>query len=198
MVEVRKATVADGSDIVNALASAFSEDPVFQWMCGEPDTERRATPFWRRFTRSGLAHADHEVYVSDDCTSTAVWRGIDQWKLPTREVLAALPAMASSFRHRLPSALQLLAAMEKAHPTEPHYYLEFLCTRRESQGQGGGSSVMTPMLQRCDAEGVAAYLESSNPRNVPFYFRHGFVETGVIAAPKDGPKLTTMWREPRT
>jgi GNAT superfamily N-acetyltransferase len=94
--------------------------------------------------------------------------------------------------------LQLLSAMEKVHPQEPHYYLEFLGTRRDQQGHGIGSAVMAPMLDRCDEEGVPAYLESSNRQNVPFYARHGFVETGVISAPRNGPKLTAMWREPRT
>lgn len=198
MLDVRKATTDDASNAGAALASAFGEDPVFRWMCGKPDTERRMTPFWRHLTRAGLARPDHEIYVGGDGASVAVWRGIDQWKVPGREVLTGLPASASSLRFHLPSALKLLTAMEKAHPTDPHYYLEFLGTRRERQGQGAGSALMEPMLQRCDAEGVAAYLASSNPRNVSFYFRHGFVETGVIAAPRNGPKLTTMWREPRT
>jgi GNAT superfamily N-acetyltransferase len=105
--------------------------------------------------------------------------------------------MLSSLRLRLPAALQLLSAMEKVHPSEPHYYLEFLGTRRDRQNKGGGSAVMSVMLERCDLEGVPAYLESSNPRNVPFYARHGFVERGPVAAPKGGPVLATMWREPR-
>ena len=46
------------------------------------------------------------------------------------------------------------------HPPEPHYYLEFLGTRRGQQSRGGGTAVLQPMLDRCDAEGVPAYLES--------------------------------------
>lgn len=196
MSDVRKATIADVAILTSTLASAFAEDPVCCWMCGGTDTERRMTPFWRSLARMGLRKPDHEIYVSDDGSSAAVWRGIDKWKLPAGEIVRGLPAMVSSLRLRLPAALQLLSAMEKVHPTEPHYYLEFLGTRPDRQNKGAGSAVMSVMLERCDIEGVPAYLESSNPRNVPFYARHGFVERGQVA-PKGGPALATMWREPR-
>ena len=51
------------------------------------------------------------------------------------------------------------------------------------------------MLADADAEGLPCYLESSNPRNVSLYLRHGFVETGQLPLP-DGPSLIQMWREP--
>lgn len=192
----RKATRDDGRTIAGTLASAFGDDPVFRWMSAMDDCERRTLPFWRNVASSGLRHADHEIYITDDGNSAAVWRGIGKWKVPMLELVRSAPAMISTLRTRLPSAMQLLSKMEKVHPTEPHYYLEFLGTRRGHQGRGGGTSIMQPMLERCDAEGVPAYLESSNPRNIPFYARHGFVETGTVQAPKDGPTLTLMWRDP--
>lgn len=197
MTDTRKATAADAPTVATTLASAFAEDPVTCWMSGQADCEQRMMPFWRALARSNLAKADHEVFLSADGASVAVWQGIDQWKVPPREILRWVPAMAASMRLRLPVALQLLNAMERAHPKEPHYYLEFLGTRKDRQSRGGGSAVITAMLERSDAEGVPAYLESSNPRNVPFYARHGFQERGVVDAPKGGPSLTTMWREPR-
>lgn len=197
MAEGRKATFEDREVVARTLASAFGEDPVCCWMCGETDAERRMTPFWRSMVRTTLKKPDHEVYVAGDGTAAAVWRGIDNWKVGPSELLRGVPAMLRSFRLRAPIVIKLLTAMEKAHPTEPHYYLEFLGTRRDKQGHGVGTAAMQPMLERCDTEGLPAYLESSNPRNVPFYARHGFREIGVVEAPQGGPTLTTMWREPR-
>jgi GNAT superfamily N-acetyltransferase len=196
-VPARRATKDDAATIAGALASAFGEDPVFRWMSAVDDCERRTLPFWRNVARSGLRHDDHEIYVSDDGHTAAVWRGIDNWKVPMLELVRSAPSMLFTLRTRLPLAMQLLSTMEKQHPTEPHYYLEFLGTRRGHQNRGGGTAVLQPMLDRCDAEGVPAYLESSNARNVPFYARHGFVERGTVTAPKGGPTLTLMWREPR-
>jgi GNAT superfamily N-acetyltransferase len=88
-------------------------------------------------------------------------------------------------------------AVEKVHPKEEHYYLEALGTRQDMQSKGVGSAMIRHMLDRCDTEGMPAYLESSNPRNVPFYARHGFEKTGEIVAGKGAPTVTAMWRDPR-
>jgi ribosomal protein S18 acetylase RimI-like enzyme len=43
---------------------------------------------------------------------------------------------------------------------------------------------------------MPAYLESSNPRNMSLYRRHGFEQVGELPLP-DGPALYPMWRTPR-
>ena len=62
--------------------------------------------------------------------------------------------------------------------------------------KGYGNALMRSRLDRCDAEYAPAYLESSNPDNVPYYERFGFEVTGEIRLP-DGPSLVPMWRQPR-
>ena len=56
---------------------------------------------------------------------------------------------------------------------------------------------MSSRLDRCDAEYAPAYLESSNPDNVPYYERFGFEVTGELRLPDGGPSLIPMWRKPR-
>lgn len=91
---------------------------------------------------------------------------------------------------------RVVAAMQAVHPVEPHWYLGVLSTVPERQSQGLGARALTPVLAICDNEGLPAYLESSNARNLPFYWRQGFVQTGEIQVP-GGPVLFPMWREPR-
>ena len=69
------------------------------------------------------------------------------------------------------------------HPHEPHWYLNVVSTFPERQGRGLGAAVLQPVLDRCDADGVRAYLESSNPRNLSLYRRQGFVDAGVLTPP---------------
>jgi GNAT superfamily N-acetyltransferase len=100
------------------------------------------------------------------------------------------------FGLRLGTAIALLNAVERIHPKEPHWYLAVLGTDPEHQGHGIGSAVMTPVLERCDEEGIGAYLESSKERNLAFYGRHGFV-AGEPVRLRGAPPLWPMWRDPR-
>ena len=89
-----------------------------------------------------------------------------------------------------------MTVIDRHHLREPHYYLAVLGTEPEKQGKGFGAAMLAPVLDRCDAEGALAYLESSKERNIPFYERHGFVVQETLQLP-DGPPLWPMIREPR-
>ena len=66
-----------------------------------------------------------------------------------------------------------------------------------AQGTGTGGPLLQPVLDRCDAEGLPAYLESSNPRNWSFYARHGFVGGTPLDLPAGCPVVLPMRRAPR-
>ena len=98
----------------------------------------------------------------------------------------------------LPRLMRVLNLIEGKHPKEPpSYYLAVLGTEPEFQGKGFGGALMQPVLSRCDRDRMAAYLESSKSRNVPFYERHGFKVVEEISVPNGGPPLWRMWREPQ-
>ena len=71
-----------------------------------------------------------------------------------------------------------------------------LGTDPDAQGRGLGSAVLQGVLEQCDSDGVAAYLESSKERNVDFYARHGFRVLDEIKLLR-GPTMWKMWRDPR-
>jgi len=56
--------------------------------------------------------------------------------------------------------------------------------------------LLAATLERIDAEGAPAFLESSNPVNTPRYERLGFAICGQFDLPENGPSVTQMWREP--
>jgi len=60
-----------------------------------------------------------------------------------------------------------------------------------------GSSLLRPILDRSDADGIDAYLESSNELNIPLYERHGFEVCGEVELPK-GPLIWPMVRKANT
>ena len=93
--------------------------------------------------------------------------------------------------------LAIVRAIGEVHPTDPHWYLAFVCTRPDQQGRGFGTALIRDGLERCDAEGRPAYLEATAERNRALYERSGLRVTNRIDLP-GGPPLWAMWREPRT
>jgi GNAT superfamily N-acetyltransferase len=65
------------------------------------------------------------------------------------------------------------------------------------QGRGLGSAILQEGLRRCDADGLPAYLENSNPKNTGLYERLGFEAIGLIQ-PADFPPMQPMLRRPRS
>lgn len=195
---LRRATLDDIGVIVDMLVRAFDDDPVPLYIFGD-DRVRRAG--LRKFFTIQLRHGylpRGEVWTTEDRAGAAVWGLPDTHRSALVELYHLAPAMPQLFRGGRPlDALRLLGDVDAARPKTPHWYLATLGTEPIRQGQGVGSALLAPVLARLDAEGLPAYLESSKERNVPFYARHGFEVTGEIHAPKDGPTLWLMWRDPR-
>jgi ribosomal protein S18 acetylase RimI-like enzyme len=180
------------------LGRAFVTDPVFGWlMRGSRRLQQRLTLVFDAFAGGALHKADAQVLVSPQRTAASIWLPPGAWKAPPAELVRFGPQLVRAFGPRTVRALSLLTRIEKHHPSEPHWYLEAIGTVPEARGRGVGPSVLTPVLDRCDAAGLPAYLESSNPRNIAFYERHGFVVRPLFALPDGCPVITPMWRAPR-
>src|SRR5947199_85301 len=96
-------------------------------------------------------------------------------------------------------ASEIHALWERFAENEPdgrYYHLEWWATRRDRRGEGLGTRLLREDLERVDADRLPAYLESTNPANIPRYEALGFRAMGEFAAPA-GPTITTMWREAR-
>jgi ribosomal protein S18 acetylase RimI-like enzyme len=91
---------------------------------------------------------------------------------------------------------ELGAEIARFHPTVPHWFLWMLGADPSRQGQGLGAALLKHTLRRCDEDGAIAYLESTNPRNVSLYERHGFEPLAVIRV-RDVPPITPMLRPAR-
>jgi ribosomal protein S18 acetylase RimI-like enzyme len=92
--------------------------------------------------------------------------------------------------------LSVLEQMEAEHPKERHWHLAFLGVDPAHHGKGIGGVLLGRTLAHIDAQHEHAYLESSNPANVPLYRRHGFE---VIREIRVGnfPPVIPMIRLPR-
>ena len=190
----RKATTDDSSAIVEMLARAFYDDPVFKWLF--PDDRKRLAQSRRYFEgRARTLLRQNESYTVDGCVSAAMWARPGDWHDPPVDVLRQFVQLVPALGRRVPRSLSGLRVIEERHPKAPHWYLSVLGTEPSRQGEGLGSAVLRPVLDECDRLEIPAYLETGTERNVAFYARHGFRVTERIELP-DGPPMWLMWRDP--
>ena len=193
--EVRKATAADVPAMVDAMAQAFYDDPVFGWLF--PDDDRRLAQSRRYFAgRTRILMRQEEIYTIDGGGAAAMWARPGEWRDPPLEVLRQFASLVPALGRRIPRSLTGLREIEERHPAKPHWYLAVLGTHPDRQGAGIGSALLEPVLHECDRLEIPAYLETGKERNVSFYNRHGFKVTERVELPQ-GPPLWLMWREPR-
>jgi ribosomal protein S18 acetylase RimI-like enzyme len=196
MHEVVKATAADIDAVARSLARAFEDDPLIDYIFPEKNRLQRLERFFVADLRHIYLGYD-DVWTTTEHKGAALWAPPDRWRRSPWEVAKSAPATVRALGGRLGAALAALSTIERNHPPGPHYYLGGLGTDPAFQGTGVGSAVITPVLDRCDEQGLGAYLESSKEKNIPFYNRHGFEVTRELAMPKGGPPIWLMWREPR-
>jgi ribosomal protein S18 acetylase RimI-like enzyme len=178
------------------LAEAFADDPLKLFLCGGTQLPvERSMPFFRAFIEMHLQYG--HVYTTADHGASAIWSPPGHWKIPVGQIVRRAPTFLKLYGMRFFGNLQVLTDLEKLHPTEPHYYLEFVGASPSTQGRGYGTALLEPMVARADAEGVGCYLENSKEANIAFYSRFGFEVRRTMQHRRNGPPQWLMWRDPR-
>lgn len=193
---VVKATADQHTPMAATLARAFVDDPVFTWVLHH---DPRRPPVLERFFGLALRRLwmpQEECYTTPDVAGVAVWELPGRWKVGPGTQLRLLPALVSIFGRHLPRAMRGLTVLESHHPRAPHYYLPYVGVHPDAQGQGIGSALLRPILDRCDTDDIPAYLEATSAGNRALYERLGFTVWEELKLGKHAPPLWPMWRAP--
>ncbi|HEX8066937.1 MAG TPA: GNAT family N-acetyltransferase [Thermoleophilaceae bacterium] len=197
VTNVRPATAADVPRLAAAVARGYQDDPVWSFLM--PD-ERRRSEGLPRYFEIELRHVvlpHGATWTTDDLVGGTLCAPPGHWRLSPLTMLVRGPAFVRALGRDLPRLLGALSLIERRHPREDHYYVAYTGIEPESQGRGLGGELVRPLLRRCDAEAVPAYLEATSERAAAFYERKGFAVTEEIRI-RNGPPMWLMWREPRS
>ena len=189
---IRPAETNETERAAAVILMAFSTDPVARWIYPEPADYFRHFPEFIR-GMSGNAFKHGTAYVTNEFSGAALW--LPPGVHSDEEALAELidDTVSETVREDL---LLVMEAMGTYHPDGPHWYLPMIGVDTPRQGRGVGDELMRYALERCDTDGLPAYLESSNSRNISLYERWGFVSLGTIQFGNSAP-LYPMVRWPR-
>ena len=189
---VRKAEQDEAPLVAEIVTDAFVGDPVSSWISTKDDFFGWAWPLFVPFV---LPH--DEVYLAGDGLGAALWMPPGakmDIKMGPGVCWTCLRRFGLKSMYRL---FKMIIPLEKHHPKEPHFYLFVVGVRDAVKGRGIGSALLETVLKECDRRGILAYLENSNPRNLPFYTRHGFEVRKELTLSRTGPKMWLMYREPK-
>ena len=192
MKTVRTAAREDEAAAIATLTLAFGTDPMTRWTWPNAQAYLDAFPrFAKAFGGAGFAKGG--AHIAGDHAGTALWLppGVE----PDGAALGELMRTTASSQS-MSDGRQVMQQMESHHPREPHWYLPLIGIDPKHQGKGLGGALLAHATGICDRDGVLAYLESSNPKNIPLYQRHGFEVTGHIQY-GSSPTIVPMLRRPR-
>jgi GNAT superfamily N-acetyltransferase len=194
MSELTVSTLGQGerSRALDTLVLAFAADPVERWLYPQPDSYLGS---FRRFLDAfgGRAFDEQTAWKIGQCSAVALW--LPPGAEPDEDLLiSTLTGTVAPEQHDVMFAV--LGQMEEAHPAFPHWYLPWLGVDPAVQGRGLGTQLLRPCLATVDRSHLPAYLETPNPRTIPFYERLGFEVTGRAQA-GSCPPITCMLRQAR-
>lgn len=183
---------ADAERAIATIVLAFGGDPAARWAFPNAHDYLMHLPELARAFGAN-AFAQGTGYQVGDFAGVALWLPPDIH--PDEEALSAI-VERSVAAERQAEMLAVFERMASYHPKEPHWFLPLIGVDPRCQGQGYGSTLLRHALAQCDRDHALAYLESSNPANIPLYERHGFVALGTIQE-GSSPTIVPMLRAAR-
>ena len=189
---IKTAKGSDESAATAVVVLAFGADPAARWTWPDPHQYLEHFP---RFVKvfGGNAYTHESAYCVDGCAGAALW--LPPGVRHDEDGLIRLLQRTGSAQFQKDGAA-VFEQMGRHHPREPHWFLPFIGVDPFHQGKGYGAALMQHALIPCDRDHTPAYLESSNPKNIPLYERHGFELLGKIQV-GTSPPIFPMLRRPR-
>jgi GNAT superfamily N-acetyltransferase len=191
-ITTKQAAQQDFDRSISALVAAFIADPFIRWMLPDAKQYLHYFPLVLKYFAGG-AFAHDSAWRTEDYRAAAMWLppGIS----PDDDALGSIMEEGID-NNLLGEVFGVMEQVDASHPDDEHWYLPAIGVEPLHQGKGYGSALLTSGVRICDENHVAAYLEATNPANIPLYERFGFKAVGEIQA-GSSPAITPMFRSAR-
>lgn len=183
------------------LAASFFDYPMFTFYFPDIIRRERYLP-WYFQNVLNTANSFGEVFVAEGVSGVVfflkpehpkitIWEYIQNGFLMTPLILGL-----RNFARSIECEQFVDDMREQLMGGRPHIYLWGLAVDPGKTKKGIGSTLIRFVLEKADREGVPAYLETHDEKNVPYYQNHGFdlVQSAII--PKHNLQFWCLLREP--
>jgi ribosomal protein S18 acetylase RimI-like enzyme len=143
-----------------------------------------------------------EAYATADYAAVAGWlppgTGVPGFFEQARAGMLGLPWTFGLRGFRRLLAYDAVARrLHHDYAQGPHWYLAAIGVEPTRQGQGLGSALMRPLLERADQQRMPCWLDTHQQQNVRLYQRHGFEVCERVELPGHPIPVYGMLRAPR-
>ena len=200
MLRIRALGTADARSAGAVLVASHADYPAFRMEFPAADVRRRVLlPFQTAAVRDAARYGCADgSFVADQLAGVALWQPPGRFPLSPRRKIRMTPALvraAAAAPSAFPRFARSGAALERAIPTEPVWYLQALGVHPGAQRRGVGAALLAEGLARVDADKLACHLHTSDPANLEYYRRWGFRLTQpAFTAGPGGPTYYGMTR----
>ncbi len=150
--QVRKALPQDVPEIGTALGRAFFHDALFAWAIPDDDQRRPFTlEFFTLYATAFLRH-DQTYTTGGKIVAAALWAPPGAVPISSEDAEELGQQMEELAVPDAARFLELNKLFDEHHPHGSYWYLQFMGVDPAWQGQGIGSRLMAPVLERCDRE----------------------------------------------
>jgi ribosomal protein S18 acetylase RimI-like enzyme len=180
------------------LALAFQDYPLLQYAFPDKAERQRMVSYYSQMVLYyGIRYG--EVYsTSPDFEGVAAWVTSAYFPMTFWRIIRSVPmSVIGAFSRgtgkegssRMKHAGNYIDAMHKRYAPFKHWFFLIIGVAPQSQGKGYASTLIRPMLDRMDEEGLPCYIETMDERNVRLYGHFGFEVKEKFAIPDT--RLTT-------
>ncbi|MCD2422567.1 GNAT family N-acetyltransferase [Niabella pedocola] len=168
-----KAREQDRPVVVQILTEAFNDNKSVNYIIPQDAKRQKRIRLLMEYAFD-VCMLSGEVFLTEEGNGCALVLFPDQKKasLQTMGLDLKLAVKATGIRNAL-KAMKREAALRKLQPDGRLYYLWFIGMRRDAQGRGNGSRLLSGLKQQASNTGRILCLETSALKNVPWYQKNG-------------------------
>jgi len=191
---------ADANAAGAVLAASHGEYPAFRAVFPDPRARSRVlVPFQTGAARDAAIYGRAVgAFLDGHLAGVALWQPPGRFPLSWPRKARMTPALvraAVAAPRAFPLFARSGAALERAFPEEPVWYLQVLGIHPRAQRRGVGAALLADGLAIVDADQMVCHLHTSDQTNVDYYRRWGFELTQPgFPAGTGGPTYYGMTR----